>query len=371
MMIWTKRALPTVQLRGSELIFVGYGIIAPEYGWNDYAGVDVHGKTVLVLVNDPGFGSKDATVFKGNAMTRYGRWAYKIEQARLQGAEAVILVHESIAAGYGWEVVRSTWSGAQFEAASMDPGAEPAAVEAWISHEAAQKLLADAGLDLTALSAAAAHPGFKPVSMGIKVDADLQNTIRQVNSANVIALLPGHSRKHEFVMFTAHWDHLGVDPSHAGHSIYNGAVDNATGAAGLVALAQSFIRTLPPADRGIVFLATTAGDAGSLGAQFYVEHPIYPLRATAAVINVDTLLPGGPTRDVSIYGFGNTDLEETARTQALLQGRETRPDPNPQRGQYYRSDNYPFAVRGIPSLYAQSGVDNSARGPAWGQAQNR
>ena len=368
MVIWSKRAVPEIQLSGSELVFVGYGIVAPEYSWNDYANIDVHGKTVVVLANDPGYASKDPTVFKGNAMSDYGRFAYKVEEAARQGAQAVLLIHDSQAMGYGWSVVQATWSGAQFELAAAGGYAGRAAVEGWIQNDAARALFTAARLDFTRLAAAAAFRGFKAVPMGIKVDATIHNAIRTFNSQNVIALWPGR-RGHEYVMYAAHWDSLGVDAARPGHNTFNGAVDNATGIAGLLMLAQSFARTDPKPDRSIAFLATTAAEPDLLGSQYYVENPLLSLRQTVAVINVDTLLNGGRTRDLSILGFGNTDLEETARAEALLQGRETHPEPSPQLGLYFRSDSYSFARSGVPVLYAQAGTDSAARGPVWGKAQ--
>jgi Zn-dependent M28 family amino/carboxypeptidase len=368
MVIWSQRATASVQVQRSDLVFVGYGIVAPEYGWNDYADIDVHGKTVLVLANDPGFAANDPTVFKGGAMTQYGRWAYKIEQATRQGAAGVLLVHDADALGFGWSAVQSTWMGAQLRRPGSGGAESHAAVEGWIQSDAARDLCADAGRDFAAIATAAAHPGFKAISLGLKVDASIHNSLRQFNSANIVAILPGHKR-HEYVLYDAHWDSLGVDATRAGHNIFNGAVDDATGVAGLVALAQSFVRTQPPPDRTIVFLAATAALPNQLGTGYYVENPIFPLSETTAVINLDSMLSGGPTRDVSIFGVGNSDIEDMARAEALLQGRETRPEPKPQRGIYYRSDSFNFARSGVPVLFVQSGIDNAARGPAWGQAQ--
>jgi Zn-dependent M28 family amino/carboxypeptidase len=369
MVIWTKRAVPQAELRHSELVFAGYGIVAPEYAWNDYAGTDVHGKTVVVLVNDPGYAAKDPKIFKGGTMTDYGRWAYKVEEAARQGAAGVLLVHDSDAIGYGWNVIQSTWTGAQLDLSTPDGNAGRAAVEGWIQKDAAGALFTAAGLDFAAGTAAAAHAGFKAIPMGIYADAVLHNSIRQFTSANVIALLPGGSRHHEYVMYTAHWDHLGRDPARPGHNVFNGAIDNASGVAGLLTLGQSFIRTKPVADRSIVFLALTGAESGLLGSQYYVEHPVFPLSETAAVLNLDTLHGGGPTRDVTVFGFGNTDLEEYARAAALLQGREVTPEPTPEQGLYFRSDNFSFAKAGVPALYAKGGLDDTARGPVWGRTQ--
>jgi Zn-dependent M28 family amino/carboxypeptidase len=364
-LIWTKRAVAQVELKHSELVFVGFGIVAPEYAWDDYAGTDVNGKTVVVLAGDPGYVSKD--LFKGGPMTAYGRWTYKIEEAARHGADAVLLVHDQQALGYGWDVVQATWSGPQLELAGVDAAAVRAAIEGWISNDEARALFAEAGTDFAKLAASAARPGFKAVQLRLAADATIHTTIRSFNSANVAALFPGQT-SHEFILYVAHWDSLGVAPDRPGHNIFDGAVDNATGVAGLLVLAQSFVRTDPKPQRSIIFLATTAAEPSLLGSQFYVENPLFPLRQTAAVINVDTLLAGGRTRDVSIIGAGNTDLEDVARAEALLQGRETHPEINSQWGLYFRSDSYSFARRGVPVLYAQAGIDSAARGPEWGKA---
>ena len=368
MVIWTKSGQPQADLRQSEVVFAGYGIVAPEYAWNDYAGIDVHGKTVVVLVNDPGYATKDPQVFKGGTMTYYGRWDYKIEEAARQGAACVLLVHDAEAAGFGWQVVQNTWTGAQLSLAA-DANAGRAVLEGWIQKDAARALFGAAGLDFAAAATAAAHAGFKAIRMGVHAEATLHNSVRQFTSSNVIALLPGGSRRREYVLYTAHWDHLGRDPARQGHNVFNGAVEDASGVAGLVALAQSFIRTKPAADRSIVFIAFTGGESGLLGSEYYVEHPVFPLRDTAAALNLDGLRNGGPTRDVTIFGLGNTDLEQYARAAALLQGREVTPEPLPEQGLYFRSDNFSFANAGIPALYEWRGMDDSARGPVWGRAQ--
>ncbi|HEX3914833.1 MAG TPA: M28 family peptidase [Steroidobacteraceae bacterium] len=367
MVIWSKRAEPEIRLSHSELVFVGYGIVAPEYSWNDYANIDVHGKTVLVLANDPGHGSKEPTLFKGDAMTGYGRLAYKVEEAARQGAQGVLIIHDAALLGFGWNAVQATWTGAQFELPAADSNAGRTAIEGWLQNAAARALFSAAGIDFESTARAAAHPGFKAVPLGINIDAAIHNSLRSFNSQNVLALLPGR-KGHDYVMYAAHWDSLGQDPARAGHNIFNGAVDDATGVAGLLVLAQSFKRTDPKPERSIAFLATTAAEPDLLGSQYYAEHPLIALRQTVAVIDVDLLLDGGRTRDVSILGFGNSDLEDSARAEALLQGRLAHPDPNPQFGLYFRSDSYSFAHRGVPVLYTQAGIDSSARGPVWGKA---
>jgi Zn-dependent M28 family amino/carboxypeptidase len=370
MVIWSKLAQPQTELKSSAMVFVGYGIVAPDYGWNDYAGLDVHGKTVVVLANDPGYGVKDPKVFKGGTQTYYGRWSYKIEEAARRGAAAVLLIHDDAAVGFGWTAVRNTWSGPQLELATGEGNAAAhAAIEGWLQKDAARTLFGAAGIDFPSSAAAAAHAGFKAMPLGLNADAVLHNSVRRFSSANVVALLPGGSRHREYVLFTAHWDHLGRDPALPGHNVFNGAVDNATGVAGLLALAESFARTKPAADRSMVFLALTGADAGLLGSKYYSENPIFPLGDTAAVLDLEGFRNGGPTRDLTVYGYGNSELDEFARTMALLQGREVTPEPNPEYGLYYRSDCFSFARAGIPALCAARGLDDSARGPVWGRAQ--
>jgi Zn-dependent M28 family amino/carboxypeptidase len=369
MVIWTKREVPEASLRRSELVFVGYGIVAPEYDWNDYSQVDVHGKTVVVMVGDPGYGTKDPKVFRGNAETYYGRWPYKVEEAARQGAAGVLLIHDTGAAGYAWNVVVNGRTGPQLEAATSDGNARRAVIEGWVSLAAARGMFEQAGLDFEALTAAAARPSFKATAMGLEADAAVHNTLRRFTSSNVIAVLPGAKHKREYVIYTAHWDHLGRQSPQAGGAIFNGAVDDASGVAGLLMLAQSFSRTHPAADRSVAFIAFTAEEAGLLGSSYYVDQPVFALRDTVAVLNLDVLHIGGPTRDVMVFGYGNSELEDYLKEAALLQGREIRPDPNPEQGFYYRSAQLSFARSGVPALYAKAGPDDSAHGPAWGEQQ--
>jgi Zn-dependent M28 family amino/carboxypeptidase len=366
MVIWTKREVPAVSLPQSDLVFAGYGIVAPEFNWNDYAAIDVRGKTVVVLVGDPGYGGRDPTVFKGGALSYYGRWAYKIAEAARHGAAAVLLIHDAGPLGYGWNVVVNTWSGPQLELASADGHASRAMLEGWLTGEAGRGLFTAAGLDYEGLAHAAARPGFKATPLRLKVAGEIANTIRRFDSSNVIAFLPGGERKHENVVYCAHWDGLGRD---AAGAVIGGAEDNAVGVAGLVALAQSFSRTRPPPDRSIVFIAFTGEESGLLGSRYYAEHPVFPLEQTSGVINLDRLHIGGRTRDVMVFGAGNSELEESVRGVALLQGRELRPDNRPELGRYYDSDQLSFALRGVPALYVKAGVDDEARGPQWGEAQ--
>jgi Zn-dependent M28 family amino/carboxypeptidase len=369
MVIWSPREAAEASLQRSDLVFVGYGIVAPEFDWNDYAQANVHGKTVVVLVGDPGYGSKDPRVFHGNAETYYGRWTYKVEEAARQGAAGILLIHEPGAAGYPWSVVVNSHTGPQLEAPPAPDSAVQPAIEGWVSLAAARAMFAQAALDFDGVTAAAARPGFKAISMALTADATVHNTVRRFNSANVIAVLPGTGHKNEVVLYTAHWDHLGRQPPEAGAAVFNGADDDASGVAGLLMLAQSFSRAHPAADRSIAFVAFTAAEAGLLGSRYYVEHPVFPLRLTVAALNLDMLHIGGPTRDVMVFGAGNSELEDYLKEAALLQGREVRPDPIPEQGLYYRSDQLSFARAGVPALYARAGLDDSARGPAYGQQQ--
>ena len=369
MVIWTKRVQPEARIAHSDLVFLGYGIVAPEYGWDDYAGIDVHGKTVVVLVNDPGHVATDPGVFKGRNMTYYGRWVYKLEEAARHGAGAVLLIHDKDAAGYDWPVVESGWTGPQLDLSTADGNAARVTLEAWLSNAAARALFARAGLDLAAVSAAAARRGFRAMPLGLTADAEVHNTIRRFSSSNVVALLPGARRSSEYVVYSAHWDHLGTVEAPGAAKIYHGAVDNASGVAGLLTIAQSFARTMPAPDRSILFIAFTGEEDGLLGSRWYVDHPIFPLDDTVADINMDALHVGGPTRDVTVFGFGQSELEGVLRDAAALQGRELHADPNPEQGAYYRSDNLSFARGGVPALYAIGGIDDSARGPRFGQAQ--
>ncbi len=369
MVIWTPWEAAEASLQRSELVFVGYGIVAPEFDWNDYAGTDVHGKTVVVLVGDPGYGSRDPRLFKGGAATEYGLAAYKFAEAARQGAAGVLLIHDPGATGYAWNVVLSDATGPQLRAVTADGSAPQPAVEGWLAGAAARGLWSQAGLDFGISTAAASRPGFKPIALGLTVEASVHNSWRRFTSANVIALLPGAGHKHEYVIYTAHWDHLGRQPPESGGAVYNGAVEDASGVAGLLMLAQSFVRTQPGADRSIVFIAFTGEEAGLLGSAHYVAAPLFPLRQTVAALNLEQLHIGGPTRDVVVFGFGNSELDEYVRDAALLQGREIHPDPVPEQGLYYRSDQLSFAAAGVPALFAKAGLDDAARGPAWGRAR--
>jgi len=366
---WTKRVVERVDVRASDMVFVGYGIIAPEYGWNDYDGVDVKGKTVLILVNDPGYATQDSTLFTGNAMTYYGRWTYKFEEAARQGAAAALIVHETEPASYPWEVVTGSWSGEQFDLVRADDNTSRVAVEGWVTAEVARSLAAQGGEDFDALKAAAATRGFRPVPLSLRASLSLRNAVRRSTSKNVIALLPGTTHADEYVIYMGHWDHLGMDPSLEGDQIYNGAQDNATGTAGLLVLAKAYTTLPQPPARSVVFLAVTAEEQGLLGSAHYAANPVFPLDHTVAAINMDVLNVYGPMRDVTVIGLGQSELDDYLRAEAALQGRRIRPDPNPAAGYYYRSDHFSFAKAGVPALYADAGVDHVEHGEAWTREQ--
>ncbi len=354
MVAFSRRLQPQISVENSPLVFAGYGVIAPEYGWNDYEGLDVKGKTVVVLVNDPGFGSQDPELFNGNTMTYYGRWSYKYEEAARHGAAGVIIVHEDDAAGYPWEVVTGSWSGPQFDLAGTgDEYRLP--LRAWITRDAAERLFAAAGADFAAAKKQALQRDFNAMPLNQAVSIHIANSVEEITSHNVLAMLHGSERPEETVIYTAHWDHLGTDPSNPSDPVYNGAVDNATGVAGLLELAEAFGSLRTPPERSILFLAVTAEESGLLGSKWYAEHPVVSLAETAGVINMDSMNVYGPTQDVVVVGAGNSELEEYLVRAAEKQGREVVPEEHPERGYYYRSDHFNFAKMGVPALYAESG----------------
>ena len=370
MVAWTRQLREQVSVQDSPLVFAGYGIVAPEYGWNDYAGLDVRGKTVVVLVNDPGFATEDPELFTGRAMTYYGRWTYKFEEAARQGAAAVLVVHETDAASYGWEVV-AQGSRELLGLRDVDSGEPLAAVEGWISSETAQRLFASAGEDFARLKNRALQRDFKAQALGeLRASIRVQSELSESDSANVVALLPGSTRPDEYVVFMGHWDHLGRD----GEEIYNGAVDNASGIAGLLMLAEAYARLDPPPERSLLFVAVTAEEQGLLGSAHYAANPVVPLEQTVAVINIDVLNYIGPTRDISVIGYGASELDAFVDVAAARHDRRVLPDPRPEAGSYYRSDHFNLAKRGVPALYPKMGLDlvdgGAERGRARMQAYN-
>ena len=368
-MVGTQQQIPYVTVHGSDVVFVGYGIVAPERNWNDYAGIDVADKTVIILVNDPGYATQNPDLFNGNAMTYYGRWTYKFEEAARQGAAAALIVHETGPAGYGWEVVSNSWSGPQIGLEAENLNGDRAEIEGWLTLDSAEALFDGAGLVYHELKAAASEPGFSAVSMAdIKANITIENSVRTSESQNVIAAIPGTARPDETIIYTAHWDHLGVNPTVEGDNIWNGAADNATGTAGLLALAHLHAQAAPPA-RTVVFLAVTAEESGLLGSQWYAENPVYPIPKTVANINMDNMNTFGRTHDVMVIGARSSELEDYLEVAASSQGRYLSAEPNPERGLYYRSDHFNFAKVGVPALFAESGKDNIEFGREYGEAQ--
>lgn len=360
----TERVVEEIALERSELVFVGYGIVAPEFNWNDYKGVDVRGKTVVVLVNDPGYATGDEALFNGRAMTYYGRWTYKYEEAARQGADGVFVVHQTGPAGYPWAVVEAGWSGPQFMLAETEDAAL-AKVQGWISEETARTVFAQARLDFDARATQAATRDFSPYDMGLVLSLNLRNTIARSTSRNVLALLPGSERPAEFVIYTVHWDHLGTDPSLGVDSIYNGALDNASGTSGLVQMAGAFAALKRAPARSVLFMAVTAEEQGLLGTAHYASHPVYPLEATVATVNMDGLNIRGPTSDLTVVGYGMSELDDVLKSAADPAGRTLAPDPEPEKGHYFRSDHFEFAKRGVPSLYPDAGVQDLEHGEEW------
>jgi Zn-dependent M28 family amino/carboxypeptidase len=363
------REVPRTELKDSELVFVGYGINAPERGWNDYAGIDMRGKTAVILVNDPDWRSEGLTgTFNGKAMTYYGRWTYKYEEAARQGAAGALIVHETAPASYGWNVVQSSWTGPQAFAQRSDGGADQTQLNGWVQNAVAERIANAAGENLDALIAAAAQPGFKPVPLGLTVSASFDNAVRTYASKNVIGVLPGDTRPDEYVLNTAHWDHLGrCTPNAQGDDICNGAIDNATGTAALVALAEAH-RKAGPTARTLVFLAVTAEEQGLLGSEYYAANPVFPLDRTVGGVNMDAMSLAGPAKDVTVVGGGKSALDAYLDKALTAEGRTATPDPNPQAGYYYRSDHFSFAKRGVPMFNVEGGSDLVAGGRAAGAA---
>ena len=353
---WSQNPEEQVSLSDSDLVFVGYGVVAPEYGWNDYEGVDVTGKTVVILINDPGFADPDSGLFNGSAMTYYGRWTYKYEEAARQGAEGAIIVHQTAPAAYPWGTVQSSWSGPQFTLASS-AGQERADVQAWITEEKAAELFDALDLDFAELSASALSPDFEPVDMGrASLSASLSNSLRTLTSNNVAGMVEGSERPDEFVLFMAHWDHIGIRLNFAGDDqIYNGAVDNATGVSAMLELAEAYAKSDTPPERSVIFVAVTAEEQGLLGSEYYAQNPLIPLDQTVAGFNFDGILPIGRTEDIVVIGYGASELEDLLRLEAEADGMYLSPDPNPEAGYFYRSDHVTLARRGVPMLYADSG----------------
>jgi Zn-dependent M28 family amino/carboxypeptidase len=359
----SARLQPEIKIDKSDLIFVGYGVVAPEYGWDDYKNVDVKGKTLLMLIGDPPIpdpkapSKLDDKIFKGKAMTYYGRWTYKYEIAAKKGAAAAIIIHETEPAAYPWQVVRSSWSKENFELDNPNKNMEAIPARSWITLDVAKKLLTDSGQDFDALKKSAITKNFRPVVLKAKANIDIKQQVRAFKSHNVIGKLEGSDPRlnGEYVIYTAHWDHLGRHPEMQGDQIFNGAIDNASGVASIIEIAGAFMKINPPPKRSVLFMATTAEEAGLLGAKYYAEHPLYPLEKTLADINLDSMNVWGKAHDIEDLSLGFSTLDDLLAAAAKQQGRTAIPDSRPDKGKIYRADNFEFSKVGLPSLYVGKG----------------
>lgn len=371
---WTKRVADTAAIDASEMVFVGYGVEAPEFNWNDFKDVDVKGKTIVVLVNDPAVpdpsdpSKLDPKTFGGDAMTYYGRWTYKYEEGARRGAAGILVVHETGPAGYPFSVVQG-FLGERFNLVTPDKNMSRASIEGWLSLDAAKRIFKMAGQDFDAMKKRALTREFKPVPLGVRASLGITNKIRTIDSQNVLAKLEGSdtAKRDEYVVYTAHWDHLGVGPAVNGDTIYNGALDNASGVASLLEIARAFTTVTPKPKRSILFLMVTAEEQGLLGSEHYAVTPVYPLEKTVANINIDGVNQWGRTKDITVVGLGASDLDDYLRDAAAEQGRTLRPDPEPEKGFYYRSDHFNFAKQGVPALYTDTGVDYIGKDPGYSQ----
>ncbi|MEO9871455.1 M28 family metallopeptidase [Ekhidna sp.] len=367
--VYTEKVVDEVSLDASELVFVGYGVVAPEYDWNDYEGLDVKGKTVVVLVNDPGFASGDSTFFKGETMTYYGRWTYKYEEAARQGAAGCLIIHETVPAGYGWSVVRNSWSGASLYL-DQSGAVDQSEVLGWITRKAAIKVFEASDVDMKNYAEKSRSRDFQAESLGLNASVSVKNKIAKDKSQNVVANITGSEKPDEYIIYSAHWDHLGISQEIDGDSIYNGAHDNASGTATLLGIAEAMSKMDQP-KRSVVFLAVTAEEQGLLGSKHYAQNPIYPPNKTVANINMDGITAWGPMKDLTVVGYGQSELEDIAEAIAKKQGRYIIPDPDPGKGYFFRSDHFQFAKVGIPALYASGGYEHMTKGVAYVDSLNK
>jgi Zn-dependent M28 family amino/carboxypeptidase len=373
---WTQHVTDGAAIENSDVIFAGYGVEAPEFNWNDFKDVDVKGKTIIVLVNDPAVPDPsnparlDPNTFKGDAMTYYGRWTYKFEEGARKGAAAIFVVHETGPAGYPFSVVQGNLR-EKFDLVTADKNMGRANIEGWITLETAKKILALGGQDFDALKKQARTREFRPVALGLNASFAVKNTRRTIDSQNVVGKLEGSdpTLKNEYVVYSAHWDHLGVGAPVNGDKIYNGALDNASGVGTVLEIAKAFTQIQPQPKRSILFLMVTAEEQGLLGAKWYAEHPLYPLNKTLADINMDGVNQWGRTKDITVIGMGASDLDDYLKAAAAEQGRVLRPDPEPEKGFYYRSDHFNFAKQGVPALDPDAGIDFVGRDPAYGKTK--
>ena len=352
-------------LNDSELVWVGYGIVAPEYHWNDYKDVDVKGKTVIILVNDPGYATQNPDLFNGNAMTYYGRWTYKYEEAARQGAAGALIIHQTAPAAYGWNVIEDGWKGPQFHLATDNDNMDRLNVEGWLQHETATEIMKIAGLNLEELSKTAASGSVTPQLTGLQASVSIHNTIQRAESFNVGAVLPGSTRPDELFIYMAHWDHLGTTPHEDGQEgdfIFNGAEDNASGSGGLLELAETFAALPVATQRSVGFLLVTGEESGLLGSQAYAVKPAFPMHKTVGGINMDRLNFRGKMSDIVVIGHGGSEMETILAEEALQYARTVTPESTPEKGYYYRSDHFNFAKKGVPILYARGGTVDRTHG---------
>jgi Zn-dependent M28 family amino/carboxypeptidase len=373
---WTKHVTDGAAIENSDVIFAGYGVEAPEFNWNDFKDVDVKGKTIIVLVNDPAVPDPsnparlDPNTFKGDAMTYYGRWTYKFEEGARKGAAAIFVVHETGPAGYPFSVVQGNLR-EKFDLVTADKNMGRANIEGWISLETAKKILALGGQDFDALKKQARTREFRPVALGLNASFAVKNTRRTIDSQNVVGKLEGSdpTLKNEYVVYSAHWDHLGVGAPVNGDKIYNGALDNASGVGTVLEIAKAFTQIQPQPKRSILFLMVTAEEQGLLGSEYYAKTPLYALNQTVANINIDGINQWGRTKDFTVIGMGASDLDDYLKAAAAEQGRVLRPDPEPEKGFYYRSDHFNFAKQGVPALDPDAGIDFVGKDPAYGKTK--
>lgn len=365
MMGWTNRVVDAISVQDSEMVFVGYGIVAPEFGWNDYEGLDVEGKTVVMFVNDPGYATQDPAVFNGNAMTYYGRWTYKFEEAARQGATGAIIIHEDGPAGYGWGVIAGG-SPVRFTMKTENNNMHRAELEGWVTAESAEKLFANAGISLAEAHERALADDFSPIALNTAVSMEVENEFSDLDTYNIIGYIEGSKYPEEHIIYMAHWDHMGVDPISG--EIFNGAQDNATGTAGLLSMAEKFAAGETP-ERTIVFAFVGAEERGLLGSAWYGENPLMPLGKAVAGINIDMLYAHGPVRDFVVVGWNNSDMQNFAEPHVIAQNRYMAPENNPEAGIFYRSDHFSLAKQGVPVLYAKGGVDHFFEGREYGERE--
>lgn len=364
--IWSRQQVSKAGIDASEMVFVGYGINAPERNWNDYAGIDVTGKTVVMLINDPGYATQNPDLFNGNTMTYYGRWDYKYDEAARQGAAGVLMIHDTLPAAYGWPTVENSWTGRQFDMVLPDKGARLASVEGWITKEKAHALFVKAELDLDELYEKAKLPGFRAIPMGMSASTDLELETESVISKNVAAMLKGSEAPEEVFIYVAHWDHLGTDEALEGDQIYNGALDNASGTAALLEIARAYTKLPQAPRRSVLFLSVTAEEQGLLGTRYYAQNPIYPLENTVGGINMDGMNNFGETRDITVVGLGMSDLDDYLTAAAAAQERVVNGDRESEKGYYYRSDHFELAKEGVPMIFPWGGYDDREKGVAYG-----